>query len=438
MLADTTSALNDSGRVELHTPKMALYRNKEKGLDEKFWIRVIIPADNSAENKNLYNSSPNIKRMMAESWGGSSIATHCQIVRDELLGNSDGSPGQTFYLQNSPVLVPENAKEAHQIEVYDGENPPVYWHRVEKFDLSDPSRTCFTLDFVSGEIKFPPVIQDQRGNVLQFGQIPPRGARMIYKEYKFGGGTAGNVDRGVINTLNTTIPYISKISNLVPATDGQDVESLEHAMLRVSHLFNHSDRAVTALDYERLIKDMRQLDIARVKCLESEATTRNGEVKIFLIPAVKRPARFIYHQELEISAEDLEQIRQFVDERRMLTTIVDVTQAAYHPVIVEMEIEPRIHGNLDLYEISTDIERRLYRFLNPITGGHDGNGWPFGETLYISDIYACLQGVQAIIKKLELYEADPEGNKWDEEPKQEITIMRNSVIVSGKHIILAR
>ena len=38
-------------------------------------------------------------------------------------------------------------------------------------------------------------------------------------------------------------------------------------------------------------------------------------------------------------------------------------------------------------------EASLYRYLNPFVGGPDGSGWPFGRDLYVTEIYALLQGV---------------------------------------------
>jgi hypothetical protein len=35
--------------------------------------------------------------------------------------------------------------------------------------------------------------------------------------------------------------------------------------------------------------------------------------------------------------------------------------------------------------------RRLYQFIHPVRGGADGEGWPFGASLTLGDIYPLLQ-----------------------------------------------
>jgi phage-related baseplate assembly protein len=49
--------------------------------------------------------------------------------------------------------------------------------------------------------------------------------------------------------------------------------------------------------------------------------------------------------------------------------------------------------------VQNEARRRIDAFLDPLTGGPDGKGWPIGRSVYRSEIYAVLQdsdGVQSV------------------------------------------
>jgi hypothetical protein len=84
--------------------------------------------------------------------------------------------------------------------------------------------------------------------------------------------------------------------------------------------------------------------------------------------------------------------------------------------------------------VEAEVLRRLYRFLNPLTGGPDGHGWPFGRELYLSDVYQCLQGIPQVmyIRSAEMYDAPP-GGKARGEARQSIDVLIHGVVTSGIH-----
>ena len=102
--------------------------------------------------------------------------------------------------------------------------------------------------------------------------IPPRGATLVFEQYRHGGGVKGNVDINVLNTLKTSIPFIDRVANRMPAEGGLDQESLEAAMLRVPAMLRSRERAVNEADYEFLAKQAFPNSIGRVKCLQPRAS----------------------------------------------------------------------------------------------------------------------------------------------------------------------
>ena len=46
---------------------------------------------------------------------------------------------------------------------------------------------------------------------------------------------------------------------------------------------------------------------------------------------------------------------------------------------------------------------------NPLTGGPDGGGWPFGRPVHVGEVYAVLQGLAGteLVEEVRLFAADP-------------------------------
>ena len=82
------------------------------------------------------------------------------------------------------------------------------------------------------------------------------------------------------------------------------------------------------------------------------------------------------------------------------------------------------------------MRARLYRFLNPLTGGPEGSGWPFGRDLFLSDIYQCLQGVPNIqfIRSVEMFTAKAGGDAHGD-ALETLEVVSHGVIASGNHTV---
>ena len=68
--------------------------------------------------------------------------------------------------------------------------------------------------------------------------------------YRTGGGAGGNVARGAISVLRSSVPYIARVENREAARGGVDGESVDNAKLRAPDALRMQERAVTAEDYE--------------------------------------------------------------------------------------------------------------------------------------------------------------------------------------------
>ncbi len=430
---DTTKGLNSVGTIQLHLPKMGKYNVSKKS---QYWLRVRvkdISASEARDGMQPYQVSPRLRQVNIASWGGTIPSTHARRYRDEIVGRSDGSPGQRFYLQQTPIL---RREDGEYLEVQVEGEPVQAWQEVNDFATSGAKDRHHTIDSVSGELRFGPAIRQPDGTVKLYGAIPPRGANLLFKRYRQGGGDEGNVQTSVINTLRTSIPFIAQVRNRKPAWGGLDSESLESAMMRAPALLRSRDRAVTESDFEFLARQALPSAIGRVKCLQPRPAEAGrvapGQVYVLVIPRIMNASFFLKPADLEPNQDDIKTLSEYLDERRLLTTRVDIRSPAYRWVSVKAQL--RAVPGADQDQVEADVLARLYRFLNPLVGGPKGMGWPFGRELFVGDIYQSLQDTPNVqfVRGLEMFAA-AEGGTAEGKPVESLEVVSHGVIASGIH-----
>ena len=435
---DTTKGMNVPGRIRIHLPEMGRYGVNG---ENRYWLRVRLRhQDEYAPRMRPYRTTPRLRQVAAVSWGGTTAVTHSQLVQNELLGVSDGSPGQIFQLQTAPIL--KRRPEETIVVEYDDKSEE--WQEVPTFAHSREDDCHFTLDSVSGEVRFGPAVRQPDGSIRRYGAIPPRGARIVFRRYRFGGGLEGNVQAGVLNTLKTAIPFIDRVTNREAAAGGLDVESMEAAKMRAPALLRSRDRAVTEEDFVFLARQaLRDTGWSnyRVHCLQPRPSRESrvipGQVYLLIIPHIEDE-----EERLRPSAEQLElkqdevyrHLSRYLDERRLLTVRLDIRAPVYYWVAAR--VVARALPGANHAQVEETVLRRLYQFLNPLVGGPDGRGWPFGRDLVISDLHQCLQHIPGVqfVRDVQLYvTAAGEGPRG--EPVTTVDVVGHGVIASGVHEI---
>jgi len=431
--SDTTKGMNVQGRIRIYVPQMG--RHEVSG-QSRYWIRVRVKQISPAEQREgmkPYDKSPRLRQVAAASWGGSVGATHSRQVEHEFLGQSDGSPGQRFQLQMTPIL---KRRPGEHLTIHVENQPPQTWREVSNFAESGSDHRHYTLDSQTGELRFGPAIRQPDGTIKLYGAVPPRGSNLILERYRYGGGTEGNVQVGQLNTLKTAIPFIARVANREAASGGLDAETLEAAMQRAPALLTSRQRAVTESDYEFLARQALPGAIGRVKCLQPRPEEAGrivpGQVYVLVIPRLLHPERFLEPAHLQLNNEDIAGLTAYLNERRLLTTRLDIRPPAYYWVSARVRL--RATPGTAPAAVEADVLDRLYRFLNPLTGGPEGSGWPFGRSLFASDIYQCLQGIPNVqfIRGIEMYAARP-GGEAQGDPLEVLEVVAHGVIASSQH-----
>ena len=263
-----------------------------------------------------------------------------------------------------------------------------------------PCRTFNRLDFGDGLTGRLPVL------------AAPGPAR-IGLSYLAGGGVIGNV--GANLPWISDAPVAASAVNPVPARGGAESETSAEARDRVSASLEVPTRAVTASDYETLAVGTPGVAVARARALpghhpEFPCLMVPGAVSVFIVPEVPREDGWL-HSDRAVSAPlpdpgMLAEVRARLDARRLLTAEVFVLAPVYRPVEVSVTLAG---APLDKAAVGDRLRDGLALYLDALSGGPDGTGWPFGDALRPSEFAHVLEGLageDAVVERVALRLAD--------------------------------
>jgi len=433
VLDDTTGGFNfGSGEVLLELP----FDSERVPLDghRLHWLRCRIATLEEAGGA-AYERPPEVFTISGEPIGAILLCQHAEHVDDEVIGESDGTAGQSFQVLRPPMLAPS---EDELLEVRDPETGDwSRWRPVESFDECTAEDRVFVCDAAHGTIDLGPAVRQAAGDWRYYGAIPPKGGTLRMSRYRSGGGLRGNVAPGTLNVLKAGPPGIASVSNPAGARGGVDPEQLEAVRMRGAMELRARHRAVTAEDFEHLAREASPR-VARAVCVPPDEG--NG-VAVRILPSLHPADRRLEFDELQPSRDLLEEVANHLDERRLLGATLHVSPVRLRgvSVVVELQTEPLA----DLARIREQTLRELYRFLNPLIGGTpgaDGEGWEFGRALNQGELYGVVHQIAGVeyVRLLRMYRADLVSGRQSPEPAgSHIVLEPDETIASGLHIVKA-
>jgi predicted phage baseplate assembly protein len=419
---DETGGLNRPGSVVLHLPPghvASVVAGHRGG-----WLRVRVVG--AEEGQPAYTESPRVSAVTAFTVGGTTRAVHGEAVEDEVIGLSEGVPGQQFPLQHRPVV--GGTELVVDVAAGAGWEP---WTVVSSFAASGPDDRHVVLDAVQGEVLFGPAVREPDGTLTQHGAVPPKGAPMRVRTYRHGGGQRGNVSRGSLSVVKKALAGVARAENRVPAAGGVDAETLDEARDRAPVLLRTRDRAVTTEDYEHLAREAAP-EVARVRC---SPTDDDGAVRVLVVPAVADDDPQLGSLRFEQLVPDLavlDRIAAHLDDRRCLGARVVVEPPVYQGITVVARLRARPRASAD--RVRDAALAALYRYFHALRGGPDGKGWPFGRPVHVGEVYGVLQRVDGVefVEDARIFSADPITGTRGEQV-QRVDVPPHALVFSFDH-----
>jgi predicted phage baseplate assembly protein len=256
------------------------------------------------------------------------------------------------------------------------------WTTVPDFTFGSSRDQVHLLDRTAGALVF--------GDGLT-GRIPVTAPEDVTVDYTIGGGRVGNGGlTGNWLPVDDDIAALGALTgvNLVQAADGADPETVTQARERAAGALGEVTRAVTAADYVTLATTTPGVAVGRAHASLGEhpgfpCVRVPGAVTVHIVPSV--PAGTV------ASRPDPGMICEVADRlarARLITAEVFVRAPAYREVRLRVDLSG---APADRTRVSTVVGAALRGYLDPLTGGDDGTGWPFGGPLRPSALLRTAQ-----------------------------------------------
>ncbi|MDO8352092.1 MAG: baseplate J/gp47 family protein, partial [Aestuariivirga sp.] len=160
----------------------------------------------------------------------------------------------------------------------------------------------------------------------------------------------------------------------------------------------------------------------------TEGAARNKDALYGVLPLVRLKDN-VQPRAMAAPPELVEEVRAFLDERRLLGTQLVVDGPAYVGVSVEASIVVQRHHSGE--QVRNAVADRIRHYLDPLLGGPNGTGWPFGRDLYLSEMQSVVQAVQGVeyAQDVTLYQVDIQTGQ-SRAAGQKITIAEDVLLLS--------
>lgn len=452
---DETRDLLYPGMVSFIGPADAAQRSRFG--DELFWLRARLKEDGPPQQPQIRAIHPNA--VWAAQW---------QTVVGEVIGTSNGLPGQVLTFKRAPVL------DGERLEVREllGASANVEWRlvamevlgndyaviqeledllgreglrtEVEKGDLrlrrdrnkrvtevwvrwkarrhlfdAKPNDRCYVLERARGRVIF---------GDGEHGKVPPLDAEIQAREYRTGGGIVGNVAQGAISQLLTGVAGAEAVFNARPAEGGADGEILEALASRGPSTIRHRGRALTASDLVAMAKEASPaVAVARaIAARDPQGIFRPGWVTLVIIPRSEERRPW---PSFGLREHVRKHIEKYCDATLAAARQLYVTGPEYHEIDVEMTLASKEAADPGV--VATAAQRAVETFLHPLQGGPERRGWDPGSSVHLSDVATVLERVDGVdyVRALTLLlQGVPQGER--------VSLSATETVVAGEIRVL--
>jgi hypothetical protein len=340
------------------------------------------------------------------------------------LGRASGTPHLRLSLRDRPIVAPTLRLVSFE------DDEPRTWQRRADFFASRRADAHHLLDATRGVVEFgdgergrvvpsgAPILAAYHATLAEEGNLPASASFVLDDSPR---------NHALLGDVAAIQARLAAATSPVPAAGGAAAETLAHATGRAIEARESSLRAVTLRDYETLALSTPGTRVARAAARANvrpgfACARAAGHVSIVIVPD-SGSSRPVPSQGL------LAAVSRYLQRRRVVGTRLEVVAPEYVEIAVRATVAafPRVDTN----DVRTRAVRALDRFLDPLQGGPEGTGWPFGRDVYRTELLEILDGTEGIdhVVSLELIVNGCGGRCGN------VCLPANGLVAAGRHEI---
>jgi predicted phage baseplate assembly protein len=262
------------------------------------------------------------------------------------------------------------------------------WQEVESLAAYGPDDRVFVVDYATGEVTF--------GDGVNGAPVPPGFRNVRAVRYRVGGGAAGTVPAGAVNSVITALPFVTGVNNPFPAMGGTDAEPDEAVMRRGVEELRSRGRAVAPADYGPLAIRAPGASVARaygVPGLHPDFAGKPipGVVGVLVVPPLDESGAPPVP-----TAATLRAVADFLTREVAPAGVTVVTgPARFQRIAVEARVV--LDPDQERAGVLARAGDAVTGYLDPLRGGENGGGWPFGGAVRHTPLVRRLLAVDGVL-----------------------------------------
>jgi predicted phage baseplate assembly protein len=315
------------------------------------------------------------------------------------------------------------------------------WEARSDFDASSRRDAHVVVDHGEGSMTFgdgehgravpagAPIVASYLVTTAEAGNIPAHRSFSLAQTPHNSVALAAALGGSPAASLEHTATTLDGAENTVPATGGATAETLDHAEGRAIEAMARVTRAVTLRDIEELACATPGASLARAAAIAGlhpafPCVDAAGMVTVVVLPWLPagRPMP---------SSGLLRAVHASLARRRLVGTRIEVTGPTYLEVAVRATVAALPGAARDA--VRDSVLRAVGRFFDPLEGGPDGTGWPFGRDVYRTEVLDVVNRVVGVAR-VESLELVAEGCGVC----SNVCVGRTGLVASGAHEIVVR
>ena len=326
-----------------------------------------------------------------------------QFKNMSILGSSTGLSSQSFQVKISNIL-----PESFTLQIGQLQNNKMHW---KDFSCKE--------DLISSSSKDRHFYYEALNDLIHFGNgengiIPFEGQDNIrIISLAVSNAERGNVKKGEINGFYYQGKGLEGVSvkNIDDAVNGFSGMQIEDGVERVIEDFHEIYRAVTAKDYEEIVKNIPGIRISFVKAVAN----KNNAVIIVVVPFSEKLNPVPDKKLLKI-------VENHLEDYRLITTKVVGIKPVYIEIFIKCMISTTNNNKFDKEE----FEQKIKNYLSPITPQAINADYKIGMPVYKGEILKLINEFEGVrfVKKLWI---DAKGSNIDKDVNGNIYVPYNGI-----------
>ena len=285
-------------------------------------------------------------------------------------------PDQRLRIRGTAGLL-HDAPGSVTLELTEPDGVEHVWTSVADWVGVGPDERVFRVDRARGELVFGDGLSGRVPRLATDGRAAA--------SYSLGGGTAGNLGRGGSWSQDAGAAVGR---NPVAAEGGAEAEPIDVARQRGADALTVPDRIVTADDAEQLALGTDGVAVERAHVRTGHhpgfpCVTLPAALSVVVLPTVDRDGPVAGWERAPRPDEGLlSAVRTRLEGARLMGQEVFVEA----PVYRELRVRMTLTRSAGAGTVQERVVEALTRYLDPLRGGPDEEGWPFGGTVRPSEL----------------------------------------------------